>query len=52
MEHFVGLLKQETYYGINLVDSSQLKGPLKMTSSGAMKANKEKLNGLSPIEYR
>ena len=53
MENFFGLLKQEMYYGEKFTSIKQLKkkitGYINWYNN---KRIKEKLNGLSPIEYR
>ena len=53
MENFFGLLKQEMYYGEKFTSIKQLEKKI----TGYIdwynnKRIKEKLNGLSPIEYR
>ncbi len=53
MENFFGLLKQEMYYGEKFTSIKQLEKKIKgYINWYNNKRIKEKLNGLSPIEYR
>ena len=53
MENFFGLLKQEMYYGEKFRSIEELKEKIiEYISWYNNKRIKEKLNGLSPIEYR
>ena len=53
MENFFGLLKQEMYYGEKFRSIEELKEKIiEYISWYNNKRIKQKLNGLSPIEYR
>lgn len=53
MENFFGLLKQEMYYGENLINHKELKKKLEIYINYYNKFRiKEKLNGMSPVQYR
>lgn len=53
MENFFGILKQEMYYGEELVSYKELKSQIeKYISWYNHERAKEKLAGLSPVEYR
>ena len=53
MENFFGILKQEMYYGINYTNIDELSREIKKYIYWYNNFRvKEKLNGLSPIEYR
>lgn len=53
MENFFGLLKQEMYYGENFSSIDELRKKIEQYINWYNnKRIKEKLNGLSPIEYR
>lgn len=53
MENFFGLLKQEMYYGEELVSYGELKRRIEdYIYWYNHERSKEKLAGLSPIEYR
>ncbi|MDG5470105.1 IS3 family transposase, partial [Jeotgalibacillus sp. ET6] len=53
MENFFGILKQEMYYGERLVSYEELKQRITdYIHWYNHKRSKEKLAGLSPVEYR
>ncbi len=53
MENFFGILKQEMYYGEPLMTYEQLKQKInKYINYYNNQRIKEKLNGMSPVEYR
>lgn len=53
MENFFGILKQEIYYGEPLLTYDELEEKInKYINAYNNKRIKEKLNGMSPIEYR
>jgi transposase InsO family protein len=53
MENFFGILKQEMYYGEKLVSYDELKAKIQEYIFWYNhKRTKEKLTGLSPVEYR
>ena len=53
MENFFGILKQEMFYGENFENLEHLKREIENYINWYNnKRRKEKLNGLSPIEYR
>lgn len=53
MENFFGLLKQEIYYGVVYYSYEELKDAIeKYIKYYNEKRIKEKLGGLSPVQYR